>query len=443
MPDAERKSRSIPPERMMIRQTVHRDFPDGSRQLLSSVDEEYTAAVVRLSGTQITESENHPGWNRSHRTGAFAGDIGGPFKMQRKTLGEAYTSYKPVMVTSNYTHSGSTGSIVNYSGPCFPINPMDAIVSIPSYSDTDNSILEALGTKAIAIVKPTNSVADVITSLAEIYREGLPKVFGKAAWGAGISANLQHKSLLKKDLRKGSRAAAQENLNLEFGIKPLINDIADVAKSVKDADKILAQYERDAGRLVRRRFEFPIEESITSTVIRTNVRPFMPQANTLLFTGTASGKVLRIDEIRRRRWFSGAFTYFLPKTEGMHKDVQKADKLLGIDLTPEVLWNLAPWTWAIDWFTNLGSIIENFSDWATDGLVLKYGYIMEHSFHKRTYAFEGPSGYAGDPRPGSLEFVVETKKRVQATPYGFGLTWESFTPRQLAILASLGVTKFT
>jgi len=33
------------------------------------------------------------------------------------------------------------------------------------------------------------------------------------------------------------------------------------------------------------------------------------------------------------------------------------------------------------------------------------------------------------------------KKRVKATPYGFGLDTDAFTPRQWAILGSLGISR--
>jgi len=37
--------------------------------------------------------------------------------------------------------------------------------------------------------------------------------------------------------------------------------------------------------------------------------------------------------------------------------------------------------------------------------------------------------------------LKETKERVTASPFGFGLTWDGFTPYQMAILAALGVTR--
>jgi len=123
------------------------------------------------------------------------------------------------------------------------------------------------------------------------------------------------------------------------------------------------------------------------------------------------------------------------------EELYRAQKILGTDLTPETLWNLAPWSWAVDWIMPVGDLIGNLQDMASDGLVLRYGYIMEHSFVSDTYTFQGPTGLPASLVPGSYILSRETKKRVRATPYGFGLTWSGFSPRQLAILTALGISR--
>lgn len=117
-------------------------------------------------------------------------------------------------------------------------------------------------------------------------------------------------------------------------------------------------------------------------------------------------------------------------------------KLLGISLTPDTVWNLAPWTWAVDWFSNAGDVVSNVTDWAVDGLVLRYGYIMEHSLVRDTYTFVGPTTFQSESqRPQALIFSSERKLRRKATPFGFGLNWDGLSPRQLAIAAALGLSR--
>jgi hypothetical protein len=123
----------------------------------------------------------------------------------------------------------------------------------------------------------------------------------------------------------------------------------------------------------------------------------------------------------------------------------QAHKILGLELTPETLWNLAPWSWAADWFGNIGDLFHNANSLASDGLVMRYGYIMEHTRVRDTYVFSGPTGlvswYSGRPTP--LILTSETKLRRRATPFGFGKTFAGLTTRQKAIAAALGINRVT
>jgi hypothetical protein len=119
-----------------------------------------------------------------------------------------------------------------------------------------------------------------------------------------------------------------------------------------------------------------------------------------------------------------------------------ADRI-GLSPTPDTIWNLAPWSWAIDWFSNTGDVISNVTDFATQGLVMHYGYVMEHSIVERTY-YQPISGYLIDRKPvaaGPLSLVTETKVRRQANPFGFGVSWEGLSTFQASILAALGISR--
>jgi hypothetical protein len=117
------------------------------------------------------------------------------------------------------------------------------------------------------------------------------------------------------------------------------------------------------------------------------------------------------------------------------------DKLFGSALTPDLMWELTPWTWAIDWFSNAGDVLNNVTAFKLAGLVMRYGYIMEESIENRTYEMPstGYSSLTGTLPPSSYTKIV--KRRRDANPFGFGLTWEGLSPTQLAITAALGITR--
>jgi len=288
-----------------------------------------------------------------------------------------------------------------------------------------------MGSVAIAKCKPTNAVADVATFLAELYKEKLPRTVGSSLW---------------KEKTLSGREAGDEYLNVEFGWKPMIADIQDIVQGVRHAHDVLAQYERASGSFVRRRFSFPTSYSEVTYPGTSNDFVLLDNAIELRDPSKAPAQYFRREQITKSIWFSGAFTYQLPsgfKSRNKLEELRaKADALLGVNLTPEVLWNLAPWSWAVDWFSNAGDVISNLSDWATDGLVMKYGYVMEHCSARNTY-YQDSTGkmfaptFLGSPVVAS----VETKQRIVATPFGFGLDWDKLSPRQWSIITSLGLTR--
>jgi hypothetical protein len=119
----------------------------------------------------------------------------------------------------------------------------------------------------------------------------------------------------------------------------------------------------------------------------------------------------------------------------------QADHLMGIRLTPETVWNLAPWSWAVDWFTNTGDIIHNISAFARDSLVMKYGYIMSHDHLDGYCVMPGGTNFNGNITGGSVTYLRDRKKRFPASPYfGFGTTG-SLSAGQKAILLALGLSR--
>jgi hypothetical protein len=354
----------------------------------------------------------------------FLGDLGGPFVSTK-----SYVFSDSLRQTIKYVgkvRGDQTGSSY-YFGPLWSYNPKLVGLSIPSGSD-----LNAMGATAIARCKPTNPVANVGTALGELFREGLPSLLGSQLW---------------KDKSKLAKGSAGEYLNYQFGWTPIVSDIKNVAYAAANSDAILSSYERNAGKIVRRRYEFPVEES-GSTVSLGPYPGSLPDFDSvwLMDDSVPMPELLAATRTYRKVWFSGAFTYHLPtgynSRIGVADAAAKASVLLGLELSPDVVWNLMPWSWAVDWFSNAGDVISNLSDWATDGLAMKWGYVMEHIVHTVTYTLSGLSPYGkGGSYASPVVSYYEIKRREKASPFGFGLDWNGLSPRQLAIAAALGITR--
>jgi len=297
----------------------------------------------------------------------------------------------------------------------------------PWYPPSPTSFLEldALGTTAISRILPTASAFDLATFVGEILGEGLPKA-SIESWQRRTGA---------------AKAAGSDYLNAEFGWKPLVGDIQKFARMVKNADAILEQFISDSGKLIHRRYDWP-EEIETSREEWPGYFPVPRLIDALDLPNCSEARLVRRTTISTRRWLEATFVYVLPPV-GTHARSQRlADKLLGLQLTPEVVWELTPWSWAIDWVTNLGDILTNLSAFLMDGLVMPYAYIMEHRKVVNDYQLTGIS-YRTYPGQHVFRqtFTSEVKQRRVATPFGFGLNLEDFTPRQKAILGALVATK--
>lgn len=376
-----------------------------------------------ISSRQDTLSDGHP-WPPI--AGDRMQDIGGAFRtishhVSRQPFGP------PVLLNEfpRFEIEGNkTSGQVKARGHLFP--GINASTQFPDPVYSSESELMAWGTAAIASCKPTNSIADLSVTLAELYREGIPQLPGVSTW---------------KDRTNIARGAGSEYLNTQFGWLPLVADVKNISKAIIDQEKIWRQYKRDAGRVVRRRFEFPDELSETTYAPVGYNYPLARPSNSVV----SAPKPTRTRIVRTRRWFSGAFTYYLPddkdRLDRFFLGAARARKLYGLTLDPEVLWNLAPWSWLSDWFFNTGDLISNVSDFLTDGLVMKYGYMMEETTVIDHYRQSPITSYGGGNFSADACLVTKTKQRIGASPYGFGLTLTDLSSRQLAILAALGITR--
>jgi hypothetical protein len=269
--------------------------------------------------------------------------------------------------------------------------------------------------------------------LGELH-EGLPSLIGAQA---------------VRERMFNARITGKEYLNFQFGIKPFINDIQSMAQGVLRAHKLTDAYLRNANHYVRRRAQldrdsqFVEQAAITSPLI-VHI-PFSGLDGQYLSSNVPVTRVF--DSFTEDVWFSGAYTFYVEQghsfLSNMKRWAEKANHLLGLELTPQLVWELTPWSWLVDWFADVNGFLRNIQSFADDSLVLKYGYVMHKTQCVRTYTKVGlKPTYDGKVPPSSTMYVTVTdKRRTKATPYGFGLDLQSLSPQRWAILAALGLTK--
>jgi hypothetical protein len=328
----------------------------------------------------------------------------------------------------------------------FPVSGYQLTGALPA--SLSDSLLTTYGAKAWSDKKPTAQRGGLGQALGELHDlPTLPKV-------------LAYKNALKQAGRNTkwselAKATGHNHLNYVFGWVPLLSDIRDLWKNSKDLQKNLSQLIRDNGRPVRRKGKAGQSSDVT-TVVTTSGSGNPPNVSPVLAIGCYSGNWEKRVETRviTDYYFSARFRYYVDfQTHGIIQDNDTAHRvsklLLGAELSPYTLYQLMPWSWFIDWFTNLGSVINNLVNDAGDNLVADYAYINGKctTYVVTTVTFTLANSPGGDGRGGpytaTFEEVKTDFRRIPANPFGFGLTYQMLNAKQLGILGALGLTKLS
>jgi hypothetical protein len=293
-------------------------------------------------------------------------------------------------------------------------------------------VIEKYGQTAYARVAPTAVVFDAAQFLGEL-REGLPSIMLQSF----------------RPRAKAIQGVGSDYLNVEFGWKPLISDLQNAVKALIEATHTFDSSKMN--RRVHRKHSVPTERNAgvatfpsgQIVVLQQNGEFGVPKASMPFAADVTVEKTFS-----RKLWFEGEFTSFLPLGFDPNDFLQRANQLINLKITPSVLWELAPWSWLIDWSTKIGDTIAANELAANDRLIMHYGYAMEHVVCTTTdsWSNRGPSNpsfrWDGTPARSRVFHSWERKKRIRANPYGFKVgSWGGLSTSQGAILAALGLSQ--
>lgn len=402
------------------------------------VEEQPSKWVTVTGNFENSGSNNH--WPQSHQSG------------ERYDRGSNWTAFKSSFSKSTFEIENHQqrfgGAWFGYKGPIIVHD--DSHFTDQDFLDLDLGAtsevdLIGLGSTAISRVLPTNPISDVPTALGELVREGIPGV---------IPGGITRPDSIGRP--------AGGYLGYQFGIKPFLRELQAFGDAVRNAEQHISEFAKRAGKLIRRRYDFfPVEETydvVYDTFSGTRCflgGPAQSQVKDFLTVPYGGFPGVRTDTITRRKksWFSGAFTYYLPEvgtglSSAIDREYQEARKLFG-GLSVSTAWNLLPYSWAADWMFNAGNVLRNIEAFSQDGLVMPWGYVMEQCdfhVHRKVEGARFSEVYLSDPYttlPDVIDSIFEVKfmRRRKATPFGFGLDVDGFTNRQKAILGALAIEK--
>ncbi len=400
---------------------------------------------------RLTIEECHDVDRKVHPRTKDSLDDGGPFYLKKLEL------LSPGVSWSASADSGSTYDPYYYetsaNATAVASNPrLDPLFTMDLYSienEWDFSVppkpLVEYGPEAMRRLDPTRikGIPTLARSIAELAREGIPRNPAKI-----LSDLVNAKKMAGK--RTGS-----DYLAVNFGWKPLLSDLIAIVQTYQNIRPLVAQLLRDEGQSVRRSGTLDkIRERTEPTETFFNITPKIGTGTAGAFPNTSDGygRVMTWTETREDVWFAGKGNYVLPETfdQPSDSDIENFLSIQKALLSPAIVYDLIPWTWLVNWFTNLGDIVANAYGSGVGTYTAQYCYLMRR--RKVTEYFVGTDlptyefqTFRAIPvtkiRNVTATVTKTTLERIAATPYGFGLTLDELSPSQWAILTALGLSR--
>jgi len=315
---------------------------------------------------------------------------------------------------------------------------------------------DSLGPQAYALLRPRLEKMGLAVSIAEL--RDLPGMLKTSAKGFRDLWNSMFRDQLPrnfelKHLKRANKDLADHFLNHKFGWVPFVSDVKDLLNIYQTSHSIIGRISSQNGEWVRRKRV--IEEVESDELVNKGWTPAIQPwgssydvfAQNFIIGGQTSRHYWEHRElVTTRSWAEGLFRYYRPEFDVSNAKyhsavgaIQRQLTVYGARITPSNLYKATPWTWLADWFSNLGDHVDLLNDMLVDGVVSKYMYLMHHRTRKHvvrhtTNFWDGASTF-------EFQRVIETKQRHRAgSPYGFTLA-SSYSARQIAILAALGISR--
>jgi len=382
--------------------------------------------------TQYSKGENYTGTHHRDPDGKYRS--GGAWLMDKKEVSFYGTPGKTFRGGLRLAYDGayklSDSNDLTYVSGYIPNNTIE----------DHNNIVNSYGAQAYAALKPDTPDFSPATSLFEL-REMPDLLRNRYRHWRNTSGYVDGWSYL-----------GNEYLNIWFGWFPLFSDILAFTRAFSNGKKRFNQMLRDEGRPVRRkRFlkklgndkdnkTTPWSDVVHGTAWNPNLYP----VHVTQCYGGGNATTRSREWKQTKVWCAGRSRYFLPpgpRDDGWRNDM--ARRILGLRLTPSAVYNAIPWTWLADYFGGLGDFMDAISPGITDNVVFDYAYLMyeiEYGLEQvgTQYVFTSPTSTG--PVSATRQFYEARKTRIAASPFGFGLKHADLNPKQLAILAALGLT---
>lgn len=316
----------------------------------------------------------------------------------------------------------------------------------PLVFDTVGTTVSSYAALEYGRTAPTSDQISMSAIIGEL-REGLPALI-PLLLTTGSRRNF--KETLKRQSRR-VRDAGGDYLNVQFGWIPLLSDVRKIATALAVATVAISGNHLSTHRRRDKPERDSTVESSSGSFNAVNrfVSTGFVGSGTNATTTFANGTTYRSWKVQRHQVDLSFEAEFIRLPEGQ-KDyssyLDRLDELMRFDITPMDLWQLAPWSWLVDWFFDIGAQLDAWNSATSNRILSLYAYGMRDERLTTTIVLSdvrasATYGYTG-PSTVYQQIVARRRQRIRANPFGFTpdpLT--QLSAGQLAILAALGLTK--
>lgn len=309
-----------------------------------------------------------------------------------------------------------------------------------------NPDLSDYGNRAYKALRPKQAVGSLAQSIIEM--RDLPKQLRQTA---ELNLKAAHTFTRVEAKKKGLTLAdyGSSHLAVQFGWKPLLDELRNIVKVCRDFDKLVETRKRQNAKPVEKRFAEDEVVSVSLLGQETAQHHNFCTPNLVdaarPWARLGSGGKLTVSRVRTmKQWYEGKFKVYWPEFDTTSRstgtELNQLATLLGLRPDPVLLWKVTPWSWMVDWFADVSAGLQRLQDNLDDSVAAEYFYLMRRASDSYRFDVEvfTNSGVV------SCQFTREiTVKQRQGGESAFG-----FSPRpggltgfQQGILAALAINR--
>jgi len=294
------------------------------------------------------------------------------------------------------------------------------------------------GATAYNRMKPTKASFGTYNSLFET--KDLPGMIADIPfrfWNTAVQ-NLQ------RAVRSFRDGGAGHFVGYEFGWKQLVQDVQNMCSLQQRGQKRLAWLLHNNNKPVHTAVTLVDTFDIVEDFAISGYGYLQPVLVTQYYAVEPHGR--RLSTNREKVWAEGTYLYWLPDGP---RDINWTNAMLasiyGQNVTAANLYKAVPWSWLLDWFTNVGTVLQNMDAGVAARLWSPRNYVMRKKEwtiqNTITGQFLDRASKSLFTATGSSSSTAFVKCRARGDPFGFATNQNTLSGMQQAIMGALGLSR--